>query len=78
VIIAVLDSCILYPAQIRDVLLSVASVGCFKPIWSKLIHEEWTRNVLKNRNEIRPETLQHTMKLSLIQTALDLKISYQN
>jgi hypothetical protein len=39
---AVLDACILYPAPIRDLLLSFAEVGLYKPFWSEKINEEIT------------------------------------
>jgi hypothetical protein len=37
--IAVLDACVLYPVPIRDLLLSLASAGLYKPKWSALIQE---------------------------------------
>ena len=42
----VIDACVLYPAPIRDILLSMASEGLLKPKWSKIIQDEWTRNLL--------------------------------
>ena len=44
--IAVLDACVLYPVPIRDLLLSLAAAGLFKPEWSALIQDEWSRNLL--------------------------------
>lgn len=58
-IIVVLDSCVLCQAIIRDVLLSVAAEGCFSPYWSQLIHNEWQRNLLKNRKDLTHDLLTH-------------------
>ncbi|MEM9318576.1 MAG: PIN domain-containing protein [Pseudomonadota bacterium] len=41
--IACLDACVLYPTVLREVLLGVARVGLFTPIWSDRILEEWVR-----------------------------------
>jgi len=58
---AVLDACVLYPAPIRDLLLSFAEVGLFKPFWSDKINDEWVRNLLKNRTDLRLDKLQLTV-----------------
>jgi len=62
VIKVVLDACVLYPAPLRDVLLSVARVGCFSPYWSDLINDEWTRNLLANRTDLKLKDLARTTK----------------
>lgn len=58
---AVLDACILYPVQLRDVLLSIASEGCFEPHWSGQINDEWKRNLLENRKDLKPQQLEKTI-----------------
>lgn len=58
---AVLDACVLYPAPIRDLLLSFAEVGLFKPFWSDKINDEWVRNLLKNRMDLSLAKLQSTV-----------------
>lgn len=58
--IAVLDACVLYPAPIRDLLLNLADFDLYTPKWTDKIQEEWTRNLLLNRPELKAEQLQKT------------------
>lgn len=54
---AVLDACVLYPAPLRDLLLSLADEGLYKPKWSVEIQEEWLGNLLANRPDLREAQL---------------------
>lgn len=42
-----LDTCVLYPTVMREVLLGVAAQGLFEPIWSERILGEWSRAAAK-------------------------------
>ena len=58
---AVLDSCVLYSAALRDLFMYLAEL--FQPKWSNEIHDEWMRNVLKNRPDLLPTQLERTRDL---------------
>lgn len=58
--VTVLDACVLYPVPIRDLLLSLASAGLYKPKWSALIQDEWSRNLLANRADLTAAQLHRT------------------
>ncbi|WP_419738147.1 RSP_2648 family PIN domain-containing protein [Ruegeria sp.] len=45
--IAVLDTCVIYPTVMREMLLGAANLGHFTPIWSARILEEWARAARK-------------------------------
>src|SRR5208283_380923 len=58
--VVVLDACVLYPAQLRNCLLSLAAADLFQPKWSDAIHEEWITNLLSNRSDLRRKDLEMT------------------
>ena len=42
-----LDTCVLYPTVMREVLLGAARIGHYTPLWSARILEEWARAARK-------------------------------
>jgi predicted nucleic acid-binding protein len=57
------DACVLYPAPLRDLLMHLALTGLFRAKWTDEIHEEWIRNVLRDRPDLRREQLERTRDL---------------
>lgn len=57
------DACVLYPAPLRDLLMWLALTDLYHARWSDRIQEEWIRNVLKERQDIKPEDLERTRVL---------------
>ena len=44
---ALLDTCVIYPTVMREMLLGAARAGAFTPLWSARIIEEWQRAAVK-------------------------------
>ncbi len=59
----VYDACVLYPAPLRDLLMQLALTDLFRARWTEQIHDEWMRNVLKNRPDLTLEQLIRTKQL---------------
>ncbi len=58
--VAVLDACVLYPAPIRDLLLSLADADLYHAKWTKAIQDEWVNNLLEDRKDLTRERLEKT------------------
>ncbi len=61
--IALLDACVLYPAPLRDLLMYLAVKNVYRARWTDTIHEEWMRNVLAKRTDLRRDQLERTRNL---------------
>lgn len=42
-----IDTCVLYPTVMREIVLGAAQAGAFHPVWSARILEEWARAAIK-------------------------------
>jgi hypothetical protein len=57
------DACVLYPAPLRDFLMRLALIDLYRARWTDMIHDEWMRNVLKQRPDLKLEHLERTRAL---------------
>jgi hypothetical protein len=57
------DACVLYPAPLRDLLVQLATTRLFRAKWTELIHDEWIRNLLVNRPDLKAEQLERVRNL---------------
>jgi predicted nucleic acid-binding protein len=60
---AVLDACVLYPAPLRDLLLSLASGELFGARWTSFIQAEWVRNLAIKRPDLTLDVLNRTVAM---------------
>jgi PIN domain len=57
------DACVLYPASLRDLLIRLASKGLVRARWTDRILDESFRNILANRPDLVPGSLDRTREL---------------
>ena len=55
-----IDACVLYPAPLRDLLMRLLLLDLFVGRWTERIHDEWIRNVAKDRPDLKRERLERT------------------
>jgi predicted nucleic acid-binding protein len=61
-VLVVLDACVLYPASLRDLLLTLSGFDAFDVAWSEEILEEVRRNVVADHPDIDPDRFtSHTL-----------------
>lgn len=51
------DACVLYPNTLRDLLMELALTNLYKARWTEDIHQEWIKNLSRNRADISKEKL---------------------
>ena len=57
------DACVLYPAPLRDLPIRLASKGLVRARWTDRILDESFRNILANRPDLLPGSLDRTREL---------------
>ena len=61
--VAFLDANVLYPAELRSLLMYLALAETFQARWSSDVHEEWISNLLANRPDLNRMQLERTRQL---------------
>jgi hypothetical protein len=77
-ITVIYDASVLYPAPLRDFLMWLALTDLFKARWTEEIHQEWIRNVLKNRPDLTFPQLDRTKNLMNANVRDALVIGYES
>lgn len=67
---AFLDSNVLYPAALRNLLMWLTLRGLFRARWTDVVHEEWMAAVRRDFTDV---TRQQLERQGLIQTAAALR-----
>jgi len=57
------DASVLYPSELRNLLMHLAMTGLFRARWSNAVHEEWIRALLRKRPDLSREKLERTRAL---------------
>ena len=57
------DSCVLYPAPLRELVMRLVLEDLFRARWTERIHGEWIRSVLKDRPDLKRERLERTRSM---------------
>jgi len=60
---ALYDASVLYPSDLRNLLMHLALTGLFRARWSADIHEEWISALLRNRPDLTRAKLERTRML---------------
>ena len=60
---AFFDANVFYGARLRSLVLYLAQSKLFRARWSDAVHDEWVRNLIKNRPDLKPENLLRTKQL---------------
>lgn len=76
--IALYDACVLYPAPLRDLLMHLAVTDLFRARWTEAIHEEWIRNLLRDRPDLTRDKLERTRDLMNAHVRDCLVIGYES
>ena len=63
ILTVIYDANVLYSASLRDLFVELATTDIVEARWTEEIHDEWMRNVLINRPDLRFEQLSRTKRL---------------
>ena len=68
------DANVLYPAELRNLLMHLALIGLFRAKWSADVHEEWISSLLKKRPDLTRDKLERT-RILMDQHAVDALVT---
>ena len=58
------DANVLYPAELRNLLMHLSLTGLFRAKWSADVHEEWISALLEKRPDLTRNKLERTRALA--------------
>jgi predicted nucleic acid-binding protein len=62
---AVLDACVLYPASLRNFLLTLAAVRLFETFWTEEIRDEWINSLLRKRPDLKEDLVRIRRRMDM-------------
>jgi predicted nucleic acid-binding protein len=72
------DANVLYPAELRNLLMHLALTGLFRAKWSADVHEEWISALLEKRPDLTRVELERTRALMDLHAVDALVTGYQD
>lgn len=72
------DANVLYPAELRNLLMHLAMAGLFRAKWSTAVHEEWISSLLKQRPDLTRDKLERTRMLMDLHTVDAVVTGYEH
>ena len=76
--IAFYDANVLYPAELRNLLMHLALTGLFRAKWSAAVHEEWISSLIQKRPDLIREKLERTRQLMDLHAVDALVTGYED
>ena len=72
------DANVLYPAELRNLLMHLALAGLFRAKWSEDVHEEWISALLEKRPDLTRDKLERTRALMDLHAVDALVTGYED
>ncbi len=72
------DASVLYPSELRNLLMHLALSGLFRAKWSAAVHEEWICALLRRRPDLSRKKLERTRSLMDLHAADALVTGYED
>lgn len=72
------DASVLYPSDLRNLLMHLALTGLFGARWSAAVHDEWIGALLRRRPDLSREKLERTRMLMDLHAADALVTGYED